>query len=182
MHCHIWLLTVTNWLPVAALACSTAYAFVVEYNCAAGNYISNGPGGLPVICTPCNVGTYAPYGAGTCTACLSGTFAASTGASSCASCTAIIGCTACTTSGVCTQRTCGAGYYSSNGAPCVACAAGQYSAAGASSCTNCNAGGNNQYFMKLNTNYYCHYHHYYVVQCRLDCEIMNIGNPNYRYK
>ena len=131
--------------------------------CAAGTYSDDG-----LSCQVCPDGTYSGNGAASCTACAAGTYAAGTSNSDhyiCTSCSNLyvgsnLTCTSCTTTGVCTGSnaniscdpgqyisgssclSCSAGTYSSGGSvtSCSTCAAGTYSAAGASSCTTCPTG------------------------------------------
>lgn len=115
-------------------------------------------------CSPtCSAGTY--LSGSSCLTCSTGTYSTTTNASACKSCSTLyvgsnLTCTSCTTTGVCTGSnaniscdpgqyisgsscvSCSAGTYSSGGSvtSCSTCAAGTYSAAGASSCTTCPTG------------------------------------------
>lgn len=121
--------------------------------CEAGKYSGVGASG----CYSCSSGYYSSAGASSCSACPTGQWAVA-GSKSCTSCltTGVATCdsrtgkalscqtgydllnSACSKPAV-TAASCVAGQYF-NGASCVSCDAGKYSAAGASTCSACSAG------------------------------------------
>ena len=105
--------------------------------CPAGRY-SNTSG--VSVCTKCGKGKYQKNeGATSCINCPTGQYTETTGSTTCKGCSNVsTGCNECTTSAVtCTK--CSGGYKLESG-KCTQCAAGKYSATGATSCTNCPAG------------------------------------------